>query len=82
MFSKFIKISVVIFLDLAVYIFCGVYLMGYDDFYKESQGEYFSLSSMETKFKIVFIFFNFWNILNCIIFFYVLIRLYKRFSLK
>ncbi|OMQ13578.1 hypothetical protein BXU01_03635 [[Flexibacter] sp. ATCC 35103] len=82
MFSKFIKIIVVIFLDLAVYIFCGVYLMGYDDFYEESQGKYFSLSSMETKFKIVWIFLNFWQVLNCFLLFYILFKGYEKFALK
>lgn len=80
--SKIIKISFLIFLDFAVYILCGLFLMGYDDFYDERQGEYFSLSSMENKFKIVYIFLNLWNILNCLILLYILFKIYKKFILK
>ena len=48
-----LKISFILFLDLLVFLFCGIFMMDYDDFYNESQGEYFSFSSMETKYKIV-----------------------------
>lgn len=82
MFTKIIKVIFFVLLDLAVYIFCGIYMMGYDDFYNESQGEYFTLSGMETKFKTVYIFLNFWNVLNCILLFYISFRVYKKFVLK
>jgi len=36
----------IILLDIAVYIFLGLMLMGYEDFYDESKGEYWSLESM------------------------------------
>jgi hypothetical protein len=54
-----IKKIVFLFLDIFVFLFCGIYMMGYDDFYNETKGEYYSLLSMETKFKIVWIFYNF-----------------------
>ncbi|KQO22410.1 hypothetical protein ASF10_08490 [Flavobacterium sp. Leaf82] len=82
MFSKITKVVVFILLDLAVFIFCGVYMIGYDDFYEESQGEYFSLSSMETKFKIVWIFLIFWQVLNCFLLFCILFKAYEKFALK
>ena len=36
----------IILIDLAVYIFLGLLLMSYDDFYDESKGEYWSWESM------------------------------------
>jgi hypothetical protein len=69
-------------LDLSVYIFCGLFMMGYDDFYDESQGEYFSFSSMEMKYKVVYVFSNFWLILNGILLLYFLFNLYKKLILK
>jgi hypothetical protein len=41
---KIILISVgVIIFDLAIYLVLGMLLMNYDDFYDESEGEYWSL---------------------------------------
>lgn len=57
-------------------------MMGYDDFYDESQGAYFSLSSMEMKYKVVYIFSNFWLVLNGILLMYFLFKLYKKLILK
>jgi hypothetical protein len=53
-------------------------MMGYGDFYEESQGEYFSISSMETKCKIVWIFYNFWIFLNYVLLLYILFRKFKK----
>ncbi|OIV41468.1 hypothetical protein BKM63_13090 [Flavobacterium johnsoniae] len=77
--SKILKIIVFTIFDLFVFVFCGIYMMGYDDLYNESQGEYFSFSSMETEYKIVWGFYNFWLVLNCILLFYIIYRVYKRF---
>lgn len=56
--------------------------MGYDDFYDENQGEYFSLSSMKIEYKIVWIFYNFWIVLNCLFLSYILFKVCKRFVVK
>lgn len=76
--SKILKIVVFAIFDLLVFVFCGIYMMGYDDIYDESQGEYFSFSSMKTEYKIVWGFYNFWMVLNCILLFYVIYRVYKK----
>lgn len=80
--SKIIKIVFLAIFDLFVFIFCGIFMMGYDDSYSETQGEYFSFSSMKMEYKIVWGFYNFWIFLNCILLSYVLFKLYKRFILK
>lgn len=80
--SKILKIVVFTIFDLFVFIFCGIYMMGYDDFYDESQGEYFSFSSMKAEYKIVWGFYNFWILLNCLLLIYFIYRIYKRFILK
>ncbi|MCP2026079.1 hypothetical protein L1276_001219 [Flavobacterium sp. HSC-32F16] len=79
---KIFKIVVFAIFDLFVFIFCGIYMMGYDDFYEESQGEYFSFSSMETEYKIVWGFYNFWIFLNGLLLIYFIYRIYKKFALK
>ncbi|SHG15556.1 hypothetical protein SAMN05443663_10243 [Flavobacterium defluvii] len=82
MLLKIIKVVLFIFLDLAVFIFCGIFIMGYDDFYNESQGEYFSFSSMKTEYKIVWGFYNFWIVLNILLLIYIIYKVYNRFALK
>ena len=71
-----IAISVII-LDLAVYIFLGLLLMGYEDFYTESEGEYWSLESMTLSEKVTYIGLNVWNVLNLIVFTYLVYRIIK-----
>lgn len=57
-------------------------MMGYDDFYDENQGEYFSFSSMKTEYKIVWTFYNLWIVLNCLLFLYIIYRVFKKLALK
>jgi len=80
--AKILKIVLLIILDLLVFAFCSFFMMGYDDFYDESQGEYFSFSSMKLEYKVVWGFYNFWIILNCLLLFYILFKVYKRLTLK
>ncbi|CAC9976682.1 hypothetical protein FLAPXU55_04410 [Flavobacterium panici] len=80
--SKVLKIVVFAVFDLFVFVFCGIYMMGYDDFYNESQGEYFSFSSMKTEYKIVWCFYNFWIFLNCLFLIYIIYKVYKKLALK
>lgn len=60
-----IGIGLIIF-DLAVYIFLGLMLMNYDDFYDESKGAYWSLESMTFWQKINYISLNIWCLINII----------------
>ena len=78
--SKLFKIILFIIFDLLVFAFCGIYMMGYDDSYSESVGEYFSFSSMNSQYKIVWGFYNFWIILNCVLFVCIVFKLYKGLS--
>lgn len=80
--SKNLKIFLLIILDLLVFVFCGIYMMGYDDLYDESQGEYFSFSSMKMEYKIVWGFYNFWIALNLLILFYIIYKIYKKLAQK
>lgn len=80
--SKILKIFLLIILDFFVFIFCGIYMMGYDDFYDESQGEYFSFSSMKMEYKIVWGFYNFWIILNFLALLYIICKVYKKLAQK
>lgn len=65
----------VIVIDLAIYIFLGIMLMGYDDFYDENKGEYFSLESMNFWQKVNYISLELWNVINIILIAILLYRL-------
>ena len=80
--SLILKILSFLILDAIIFIFCGLFMMGYDDFYNENQGEYFSLSSMETKYQIVWIFYNIWLGFHFLLLFYFLFILLKKLILK
>lgn len=82
MLAKIFKIIALAVLDLVVFVFCGIYMMGYDDFYQEDQGEYFSFSSMTIEYKVVWEFYNFWIAFNFVLLFYIIYKLYKKLSLK
>ena len=58
-----LKWSIVLILDLIVFLFLGVLLMDYDDFYQESKGEYGSFASMTPFQKSVEISFDIWVII-------------------
>jgi len=64
--------------DLFVYIILGLLLMGYDDNYDSSKGEYWSLASMNSTEKLIYFALQVWNILNLIGVFFIGHRLYKR----
>ena len=69
-----------ILLDLVVYIFLGIAMMGYDDFYEESKGEYMSLESMDAFQKSIFISMNIWNIINILLVIFIIYKVYKHFT--
>lgn len=70
---RFIDITygiAIIVADLVVFIILGVLLMGYDDNYDSSEGEYWSFASMNMNEKIIYICYNVWIVLNIIGFIY------------
>src|SRR5690554_4474712 len=68
-----IGIGLIVF-DLAVYIYLGLMLMNYDDFYDESKGAYFRLESMTFCQKVNYISLNIWNLINII---FIVFLIYK-----
>jgi hypothetical protein len=64
--------------DLFVYIVLGLLLMGYDDNYYSSKGEYWSFASMNSTEKIIYFALQTWNVINIIGVIYIGHRLYKR----
>jgi len=64
----------IIIIDLFVYIFLGLMLMDYDDFYDESKGAYFSLESMTFWQKVTYISLHFWYVINII---FIVFLVYK-----
>lgn len=75
---KTISISVLILLlDISVYIFLGLLLMSYDDFYDESKGEYWSWASMNTAEQLTVVGLNFWHLINIIVVSYIIYPTFK-----
>lgn len=68
---------VLIVCDLAVYLFLGVMLMGYDDSYEESKGKYWSLASMNFEQKLNYICLYLWYLINVILICYFLFKILK-----
>ncbi|GEL11195.1 hypothetical protein SAMN05192550_2180 [Flavobacterium glycines] len=68
-----IAIGLIVF-DLVVYLFLGVMLMGYDDTYEESKGEYWSLASMTFWQKVNYISLYLWYLINII---FIVFLIYK-----
>jgi hypothetical protein len=64
--------------DIAVYIFLGLLLMNYEDFYGESEGEYWSLGSMTLSEKLTYIGWNVWHVVNLVAAGYVIYKITKR----
>lgn len=80
-FPKIILISVVlIIIDLFVYLVLGLLLMNYDDFYDESEGEYWSLESMTPSEKFIYIGLQVWHILNLLAAAYIIYRIVGLFK--
>jgi hypothetical protein len=68
----------IIVTDVFVFIILGLLLMNYDDFYDSSKGEYWSLVSMNTTEKIIYICYNGWIISNIIGLVYLVWKIYRR----
>ncbi|WP_395066526.1 hypothetical protein [Flavobacterium sp.] len=68
----------IVFIDLIVYIFLGLVLLGYEDFYDESKGEYWGLKSMTIGQKAAYIGWYIWYVINILFILYILIRFFKQ----
>lgn len=64
--------------DLFIYIVFGLLLMGYDDTWDSSKGEYWSLASMNSTEKAIYIGMQVWNAVNISAAVYMVYRIYKR----
>ena len=68
----------IIAVDIFVFIILGLLLMNYDDFYDSSKGEYWSLASMNSTEKAVYIFYNVWIVINIIGLIYIGYKIYGK----
>lgn len=76
-----IAIGLIVF-DLVVYLFLGVMLMGYDDTYEESKGEYFSLASMTFWQKVNYISVYIWYLVNIIFIVFLIHKMLNKIKQK
>ncbi|MCZ2129396.1 MAG: hypothetical protein LC109_03925 [Bacteroidia bacterium] len=77
-FIDFIYWLTIIGADIFVFIILGLLLMGYDDNYDSSKGEYWSLASMNTTERIIYVCYNAWIVLNIVGLIYIGYKIYKR----
>ncbi|MBA4197616.1 MAG: hypothetical protein C0459_08690 [Chitinophaga sp.] len=77
-FIDFVYLVAIILVDVSVYIVLGLFLMGYDDTYDSTKGEYWSLSSMNNQEKVFYIAINVWNVLNIVGVTYLVYRIFRR----
>lgn len=64
--------------DIFIFLILGLLQMGYDDSYDSSKGEYWSLASMNTTKRIIYLCYNTWIGLNIIGLFYIGRKIYGR----
>ena len=77
-FIDFVYLIAIILFDLTVYIILGLLLMGYDDTYESSKGEYWSFGSMNNQEKAFYIAINVWNVLNIVGVTFLVYRIFRR----
>lgn len=63
--------------DVFIFLIIALFLMGYDDNYDVSKGEYWSLASMNASEKILYICYISWIVLNIVGLFYLGYKVYK-----
>lgn len=72
----------IIAIDVFMFVFLGLLLMSYDDFYDSAQGEYWSLASMNTNEKIIYVAFNVWIAINLILIAFFICKIYKQGTIR
>ncbi|GAA4317315.1 hypothetical protein GCM10023149_14830 [Mucilaginibacter gynuensis] len=70
----------IVVVDVAVYIFLGMLLVRYDDFYTTEKGEYWEWSSLSDLDKLVIVSLNLCNLLNIVLIASLAFRFIKRFT--
>ena len=81
-FKKVVFFILFIIFDFALWIIIGLTLLNYEDFYDESEGEYFSLASMTAIEKVAYFAYYIWIILNIVLVIYFAYRLIKKYISK
>lgn len=78
--KKFLIGSSIVFIDLTIYAFLGLIMLGYEDhFYdNENRSEYWSLASMNFGQKVAYIGLYIWFGINIIVLLYILFKFMKQ----
>jgi hypothetical protein len=64
--------------DLIILVFLGMLLMGYEDNYDISKGEYWSFKSMTKSEIVIYVIYDLWYIINGILILRFIYLFYKR----
>lgn len=68
----------IVLTDLLIYLIIGSLMMGYDDNYAESKGEYWSLASMTTQEQVIYFGMQIWHVINIFGIVYIIYRLTRK----
>jgi hypothetical protein len=79
-FVDIIYVIAIIMADLFIYVVLGLFFMGYEDFYDESEGPYLSLQSMTTNEKLIYFAINVWYLVNIVLIIWTVYKIYKWFK--
>lgn len=71
-----------ILIDFSVYIFFGLMILQYEDFYDESKGAYWSLKSMTNIQKVSYIGYYIWMFINVFLIIFIIYRVFKNLTNK
>lgn len=80
--KKIVLGLLILFIDLVIYIFIGLVIMTYEDFYDQSIGAYWSLASMTLGQKIAYIGWYIWLIANVILILYFIYKMVLKYLSK
>lgn len=80
--KKIVLLSLILIVDVIVCLFLALMLMNYEDHYGGTNGEEWTLASMNSSEKLFFISYIIWFILNWIIIIYIAIKTFKYLILK
>ena len=77
MLKRIILIAIILIFDLSVYLFLGLMMMNYEDFYTPEKGPWYSIASMSKREVIIWFAYQGWIVLNIFVAVFLVYKLIK-----
>ena len=78
MIKRVLLVALIIIIDLFLYLFLGLMMMNYEDFYTPEDGPWYSLESMTTQEMLIWFAYHGWFVLNSIILIFLTYKWIKK----